>query len=83
MGEVQAARGLLLMRFRVTLFGFEIFSLELVKTVGISLELDEDGEVVGGGAGHFERDPTPLSPDDRYAPWEEEWKGFGFGHVNS
>lgn len=64
------------MKLRLTIFGFEMFSLELVKTVSLALEL-EDGTVLGGEGHNFERDPAPLSPDDRYAP-DWEWKGFGF-----
>ena len=56
---------------RFAIFGIEIFCLSL----GDEIFLEEDDTVteIMGGSGHdFERDLTPLNPDDRY-DWE-----FGF-----
>jgi len=54
------------------LFGFEIARIERVE---LAYEEEDDSPSFAGGSGHnFERDLNPVSPDDRYAPWDD----FGF-----
>jgi hypothetical protein len=60
-----------------------------VKTLAQAIEDlvtdDEEPEAVPeqpsqfgwGHAPHIERDMNPMSPDDRYAPWEDGKFGFG------
>lgn len=65
------------MIIRLTVFGIEVFCLSLGNFIvddDAAEEAEVDETVIGGGSSHnFERDPFPLSPDDRY-DWE-----FGFG----
>ena len=68
------------MIIRLTVFGIEVFCLSLGNFIlDEEQEEDEDEEessILGGSSHNFERDTTPLSPDDRY-DWGE-WD-FGFG----
>lgn len=68
------------MIIRLTIFGVEVMCLSLGNFV-LAEEAEDDEEQpdcsIGGGSSHnFERDPNPLSPDDRY-DWSD-WD-FGFG----
>ena len=74
------------MRLAVSILGTEVFSVEISRhsstqsLVDAIAELagddEEECQGIGGGATHsFERDPNPLSPDDRYPAWEDR---FGF-----
>ena len=62
------------MMIRFSIFGVEIFCLTLGAEPLVLLEEGDDGvtEIMGGSGHDFERDLTPLNPDDRY-DWE-----FGF-----
>lgn len=63
------------MIIRLVVLGWEVFCLTVGAEEGEPAE--EDGPLIGGGSSHnFERDPSPLSPDDRY-DWGD-WE-FGFG----
>jgi hypothetical protein len=62
------------MMLRITVFGWEIVAIECGRYT--SYEEDEGLPAGGGSVHNFERDLEPLSPDDRYAPWD----GFGFGY---
>lgn len=65
------------MIIRLTIFGVEVLCLSLGNFVLAEEEEDESECSIGGGSSHnFERDPSPLSPDDRY-DWSD-WD-FGFG----
>lgn len=65
------------MILRLTVFGIEVFCLSLGNFIlDDEEEAEEEQHPIGGGHTHdFERDPCPLSPDDRY-DWE-----FGFGRT--
>lgn len=79
------------MRIRLTLRGREVLVLEWERQNATEVladaiaelaapeeepESEEDEPTMAGGSGHnFERDLTPVSPDDRYAPWDDR---FGF-----
>jgi hypothetical protein len=68
------------MIIRLTIFGIEVLCLSLGNFILDDEEAEEEAEdepqLIGGGHTHdFERDPYPLSPDDRY-DWE-----FGFGRT--
>jgi hypothetical protein len=67
-----------------TVFGREVWAFECQQqdAAGVLAEAiaeyaeDQEEPAMGGGSGHnFERDLAPVSPDDRYAPWEDR---FGF-----
>jgi hypothetical protein len=64
--------------FRV--FGVPVFSFGYEAPPVYDCE-DEVGpqHIEGGSAHNFERDFTPLSTDDRYEPWEDRHRAFGFG----
>ena len=70
------------MIIRLTVFGIEVFCLSLGNFLLEPEEESEEesGSISGGSSHNFERDTTPLSPDDRY-DWGE-WK-FGFGDPDS
>ena len=70
------------MRIRFTLFGREVWCLEIGRIVAEDEgETDEflDAHIKGGETHNFERDTTPLDPADHYGSWEwEDRNGFGF-----
>lgn len=62
------------MRFRWTLFGHEVTTLEF----GESLDIEEliDNAISGGTSQNFERDGNPADPNERYR-YEDRKLGFG------
>lgn len=57
------------MRLRLTIFGYEVLSIEL----GPSDEAEAEAEALSAGATHnFERDTDPLDPTDHYGEWEDK-----------
>ena len=62
---------------RFTVFGVEVWALEIGEAVEEEAESDC---CIGAGATHnFDRDTEPLSPDDRWVwPWDDKHRGFGF-----
>jgi hypothetical protein len=66
-------------RLRFCVFGVEVLSFESVPD---SSDADSGGANNSFGAGethNFERDTSPLSPDDRWDwPYEDRRGGFGF-----
>jgi hypothetical protein len=64
-------------RFRI--FGFTIWSIEIVDYVVESEDVESDCGMLGGSTHNFDRDVNPISPEDRYNwEWEDKRKGFGF-----
>ena len=61
-------------RYTLRLFGFPVLSVDLEDLEYVDL----DAPAVGGGSGH---DFTLADPfvDERYLPWDDEDKVFGFG----
>lgn len=69
-------------RLTLRIFGIPVLSLEVVDLVSCYEEgEDEDDPAVGGGSSHNFTIATPWV-DERYLPWEEEDKSFGFGGVS-
>lgn len=66
-----------MIRYTFRVFGIPVFTLDAFHYELVDDESDT-GNIGGGSAHNFERDYSPLSPDDRYG-WEwEDKKGFGF-----
>lgn len=64
-----------MVRFTLRLFGVPIIS---VDRVCYEFEYEEETARIEGGSAHnFERDFTPIAPEDRYN-WEWTDRGFGF-----
>ena len=62
--------------FTLRVLGFPVLSVDVEE---FSYVAEEDEErLVGGGSGHNFTIATPWV-DERYLPWEEEGKAFGFG----
>jgi hypothetical protein len=67
------------MRIVVRVFGIPVLTVDVMDGV-VSDEEDECGSHIEGGSAHnFERDVTPVTPEDRYNwDWEDKRGGFGF-----
>lgn len=65
-------------RLTLRILGVPVLSLDVVDLDCYYEEEDEDAPAVGGGSGHNFTIATPWI-DERYLPWEEEDKTFGFG----
>lgn len=67
------------MKLSLTIFGYEVLTIELGRSELEVSEPDEQHGIGGGSTHNFERDTNPLSPDDRWDwEWEDKRKGFGF-----
>lgn len=69
--------GVGMVRYTLRVFGFPVLSLDTHHYEYVGEE--ESGEIAGGSWHDFERDTSPVTPEDRYN-WEWEDKAqFGFG----
>lgn len=67
------------MRFRWTVFGHEITTIEFGGSdddVTQAIRELLGGDITGGSAHNFERDGSPLDPNDRYDGWDDKKLGF-------
>ena len=65
-----------MIRYVLRFFGLPIFTVDTIH-YEFEVEESEAAHIEGGSAHNFERDVNPISPDDRYDGWGEEWR-FGF-----
>jgi len=64
-------------RFTLRVLGLPVLSVDVSEFMYVDEE-DVESPAVGGGSAHnFELAQQWV--DERYLPWEEEDKGFGFG----
>lgn len=68
-----------MIRYVLRILGVPVLSLD---TIHYELEGDEEETTIHGGSWHdFDRDVTPITPEDRYDWSYEDSKRFGFGRA--